>query len=278
VPDGREVRLSADTFLETRTLLELIQAAEPPTNPNISAKISRNDFISAIAVWNENTSTSLSGRHLWHCKLLVNVLTDLDSKPDIKTKAMEIIDLFVSLLNLASTKGFALDRWKKVNNVMICKKPGVCLINKLRVIHLFEADCNFGIGLVFGRRALCSGVKHKTLHSSQWALPGRQCADVVVLRELTLGMATMLKISLGGFENDAAACYGRLVMNMMGAAFERMGVPEGPLRLQEAVLLNVVHCLKPAFGNALDSCTSDALFRICGVSQGSKAGPVSWAA
>ena len=278
MPDGSKVRLPADTFLETRTLVELIQAAEPPTNPNISAEISRQDFISAITVWNENTSTSPSGRHLGHYKLLVNVLKDPAAKPDTKTKASEIIDLFVSLLNLASTKGFALDRWKKVVNVMIYKKPGVYLINKLRVIHLFEADYNFVIGLVFGRRALYSGVKNKTLHSSQWALPGRQCADVVVLRELTIGMAKMLKISLGGFENDAAACYDRLVMNMMGAAFERMGVPEGPLRLQEAVLLNVVHYLKTAFGITLDSYTSDALFRIYGVGQGSKAGPVSWAA
>jgi hypothetical protein len=49
------------------------------------------------------------------------------------------------------------------------------------------------------------GVNNKTLHPSQWALPGRQCADVVLLRELTLRMAKMLKISLGGFKNDAAS-------------------------------------------------------------------------
>jgi hypothetical protein len=87
----------------------------------------------------------------------------------------------------------------------------------------------------------------------------------------------MLKIELGGFENDAAACYDWLITNMMGAAFASMGVPEGPLRLQEDVLLNAIHYLKTAFGITLDSYTSDAAFRIFGVGQGSKAGPISWA-
>jgi hypothetical protein len=81
-----------------------------------------------------------------------------------------------------------------------------------------EADYNFVIGLIFGRQALYSGVdKHHTLHPSQWAQPGRQCADVVVMSELTLAMAHMLKIELGGFENDAAACYDRVLINMQHA-------------------------------------------------------------
>jgi hypothetical protein len=161
---------------------------------------------------------------------------------------------------------------------MIHKKPGVCLSDKLRVIHLFEVDYNFVIGLIFGRRALYSGVENKTLHPSQWATPGRQCSGVVVLRELTLNMAHMLRIELGGFENDADACYDQLIMNMMGTAFKSMGVPEGPLlRLQEDVLNNIIHCLRTVFGIAVDSHTSYAIFRIFGVGQGSKAGPVSWA-
>jgi hypothetical protein len=257
MPDGRKVRLPADTFLETRTILDILQ-----TSANIRADISFTDFVEAIQAWNENTTTSPSGRHLGHYKLLVTVFKDEFAKQELKDKAEEILNLFVSLLNLASTKGFALDRWKTVINVMIYKKPGVYLIDRLRVIHLFEADYNFAIGLIFGRRALYSGVEHHTLHPSQWAQPGRQCADVVVMRELTLAMAHMLKIELGGFENDAAACYDRILMNMTGAAFERMGVPEGPLRLQEEVLLNVVHFLKTGFGITNDSYTSNALYRI----------------
>jgi hypothetical protein len=97
------------------------------------------------------------------------------------------------------------------------------------------------------------------------------------MRELTLSMAHMLRIELEGFENDASACYDRILMNMMGAASERMGVPEGPLWLQEDVLLNVIHYLKTGFGITINSYTSDNNFRFHGVGQGSKAGPISWA-
>jgi hypothetical protein len=278
MPDGRKVCLPADTFLETRTIQEILQTSDIlPPGANIRADISITDFVEAIQAWNENTTTSPSGRHLGHYKLLVTVFKDEFAKQELKDKAEEILHLFVSLLNLASTKGFALDRWKTVINVMIYKKPGVYLIDRLRVIHLFEADYNFVIGLIFGRRALYSGVEQHTLHPSQWAQPGRQCADVVVMRELTLAMAHMLKIELGGFENDAAACYDRILMNMTGTAFERMGVPEGPLRLQDEVVLNVIRFLKTGFGITNDSYTSDDLYRIYGVGQGSKAGPVSWA-
>ena len=60
-----------------------------------------------------------------------------------------------------------------VENLWKCHKPVhpgwellVFLNEKLRVIHLFEADYNLVIGLIFGRRALYSGVENRMLHSS----------------------------------------------------------------------------------------------------------------
>ena len=203
---------------------------------------------------------------------------DTHAKPEIQEAAGEILHLMVDMLDLASEKGFVLDRWTIVVNVMIYKKPGVFLMSKLRVIHLFEADYNLIIGLIFGRRAMYSGVDNKTLHPSQWAQPGRQCSDVVVMRELTLAVAKLTKTPIAGFENDASACYDRIVMNLVSAIFDRMGVPIGPLRLQEQNLLRVTHFLKTGFGTSTASYTSDALSRIYGVGQGSKAGPVTWVA
>lgn len=161
---------------------------------------------------------------------------------------------------------------------MINKKPCVFLINKLRVIHLFKANYNLIIGTMFGRRSMYDGVDNDTLHSSQWVQPGRQCSDVVVMRELNLAVAKMTKTPIAGFENDASACYDCIVMNLVAAAFSRLGVPAGPLRLQEQTLLNVVHYLKTGFGTSVGSYTSDENSRIYGVGQGSKAGPITWTA
>jgi hypothetical protein len=71
----------------------------------------------------------------------------------------------VDIMDLASNKGFILGHWTKAINIMIYKIQEVYyLINKLRVIHLFEADYNFIVGAVFGRCAMYSGVDNNTLH------------------------------------------------------------------------------------------------------------------
>jgi hypothetical protein len=57
---------------------------------------------------------------------------------------------------------------------MMYKKPGVYLIHKRRVIHLFEADYNFNISTIFGRKAMYLGVDNHTLHTSQWLGATRQ--------------------------------------------------------------------------------------------------------
>jgi hypothetical protein len=152
-------------------------------------------------------------------------------------------------------------------------------MKKLRVIHLFEADYNFIIGTIFGRHTMYSGVDNNTLRSSQWAQPGRRCSDVVVMRELTLAVSKLSKTPFARFENDASACFNRIIMNLVSAIFDRMGVPQSPLCLQEQTLLWVVHYLKTGFGTSQASYTSDALHRIHGVGQGSNnAGPVTWVA
>jgi hypothetical protein len=100
------------------------------------------------------------------------------------------------------------------------------------------------------------------------------------MRELTIEVEKMTKTPLAGFENDASACYDRIVMNMLVAAvFDRLGVPPGPLHLQEQTLLHIIHYLKTGFGiSNSTSYTSDSTSHIYGVGQGSKAGLVTWAA
>jgi hypothetical protein len=270
LPDGTRLKMPADAFLETETILDLLQRPKPGAKPaKISSRISLDDFTSAIKAWKEPTSTSPSGPHLGHCKLLVKVLEDTHANPDSRQAAGEILQLMVDIMDLASDRGFILDRWTAAVNVMIYKKPGVYLLNRLRVMHLFEADYNFIIGTIFGRRATCSGVDNYSRHTSQWAQPGRQCSDVVVICELRLAVSKLAKAPMAGF-------YDRIVMNLVAAIFDRMGVPHGPQRLQEQTLLKVIHFLKTGFGASVASHTSDAISRICGVGQGSKAGPVTW--
>jgi hypothetical protein len=136
-----EVQMPVDTFLETETVLDLLKSPlAGAAKSTISSRITLQDFIGAIKAWKERTSTSPPGCHLGHYKLLVKTYEDKTGSTYLQAAAGQILKLMVDMMDLASDKGFILDRWTKVINVMIYKKPGVYLIYKLRVIHLFEAD------------------------------------------------------------------------------------------------------------------------------------------
>ena len=86
---------------------------------------------------------------------------------------------------------FAYDRWKEVVNCIINKKINSFLLNQLCVIHLFEADYNLVIGLIFGRYMIHRLCDNQLFHPSQWGRPNRECEDVLMLKELTYQIANM---------------------------------------------------------------------------------------
>ena len=87
------------------------------------------------------TSTSLSGFHLGHWHAL---LAPDGARPDPNSTedpiADQIMTVHANVLNTAVTSGIPLDRWIQVNSSMIFKVEGQAQIDKLRIIHLYEAD------------------------------------------------------------------------------------------------------------------------------------------
>jgi hypothetical protein len=67
---------------------------------------------------------------------------------------------------------------------MIYKKAGVLELDELRVIHLFEADFNLLVGLIFGRRTIHNAVDHHRLHPSQFGKKGGECMDAAISKVL----------------------------------------------------------------------------------------------
>jgi hypothetical protein len=107
-------------------------------------------MVNGLKKWKENTSTSPSGKHLGIYKSFVNALTynigteaelteTTISLPSIAQKGLTIQHL---LINLAIQHKHTYHQWTKVHNIFIKKLPGVPLLDKLRVIHIYEADWN----------------------------------------------------------------------------------------------------------------------------------------
>jgi hypothetical protein len=120
----------------------------------IDCEISEEDFISGFKGWRESTSNSPSGSHLGDYKAIA---TD----PDLKIKKPEDLHLRECETNLlrcsSSYSIWTPKRWCTSIMVMIKKDPGSPRIKRLQVIHLFEADYNLSLKLLWGKRMVGRG-------------------------------------------------------------------------------------------------------------------------
>jgi exonuclease III len=310
LPDGTVVVLPEEMFPETKMIQEILSGESPlmEGHSTISTKVTLTEFVRGFWKWDENTSTSPSGRDLGVYKAIISVFL---KPPDLKTaaekrkgrttpnrkkqkktradpkkikkqtnlqlKARVILLVILKLLNYSAETGFHLDRWTEVVNAMIYKKPGNFQLEKLRVIHLFEADYNWLIGVIFGRRAMYAAVENHSIHDTQWgSIPGRQAQDCAMMKELNYTMSHLTRTPLALFENDAKSCYDRIVMRLALSIFRFYGVPAEACEMQEKTLKHIKHRIKTALGISEDFYTSTDENPIHGIGQGSKAGPITW--
>jgi hypothetical protein len=61
------------------------------------------------------------------------------------------------MINFPIIYGFAPERWTRSVTSLIEKEEGMPYLTRLRVIHLFEADYNLFIKIIYGRRMVQNG-------------------------------------------------------------------------------------------------------------------------
>jgi hypothetical protein len=121
---------------------------------------------------------SPSGRHLGHYRsLLVNDGYDgyTDEDPDPSDK---IFGVYYQVATAALDWGVSLQRWQNSITTMIEKQLGCPRINKLRVIHLYEADSNLLLKIIWARRLVW--------HAHDLSTKVRQGQDQAVIRLMLL--------------------------------------------------------------------------------------------
>jgi hypothetical protein len=106
------------------------------------------------------------------------------------------------------TNGHVWDRWKRHRIRHDREEAGSILLEKLRTIHLFEADYNWTLGLIFGRRMVHDAEQQDHLNESQWGSRGARQKKALI-HKILLREITAHQTPLGTLDNDAKACYDR---------------------------------------------------------------------
>ena len=107
---------------------------------------------------------------------------------------------------------YSYERWRQVTNNMIYKQPGNNKVHRLQVIHIYESDLNFLLGLKW-KQAMHHGLKHNFLHDGQYgSIPGRQAQTICLLEELRLDYSLITRTPYCNFDLDLTSCYDRIVL------------------------------------------------------------------
>jgi hypothetical protein len=244
--------------------------------PEIDSDITFEEMVSGYVKWNERTTTSPSGRHLGHYKILtrLQVIDETDNNIYLN---QELLKLYYMVTMTAVKVGGSLTRWKTISTCMIQKIPGVNRINKLRVIHLYEADYNLLLKLMWARKGVWHLCDHDAIHDGQaGSRPGKRAIDVILQKEMKYLYAALTRTPLGTIDNDATSCYDRIVCSLAIGICIFYGIPINYCRSLAETLKESVFRVRTALGDSKATYQHSDSTPIHGSGQGSCVSPALW--
>ena len=149
----------------------------------------------------------------------------------------ELAHTYAIMHSLPAMHGFAPIRWQHCINAVLEKIPGQPLLERLRVIILFEADFNFMLKVIFGRRLMYHAEAHTGLGTDNHGCrAGRQVQDAILEKLLLYEFTRLSRTSLITVDNDAKSCFDRIIKTLAMLACIAYGLP-----LLAAVMHNKTH-------------------------------------
>ena len=245
-------------FLQAMTIPPELQETDL-----VDIAISTIDFQKGFKKLPDKRSSSPSGRHMTHYKLLA------------KDKGLSHI--LARAITLPFQHGFSPTRWHTAIQFMLEKEPGNPLITKLRVIQLLEADMNFAFRLLWGKRLVHHALAQNALTPLNFGgRPGCRVHSALLSKTLSYDCIRYTRLNAIIFNNDAKACFDRIIPSIGLMATERLGMPPTASACMLATIQGMKFFICTAHGVSPGFFTSTLSALILGVLQGSGAAPCIW--
>ena len=216
--------------------------------------------------WNrmhEKTSSSPSGLHIAHYKA--------------SAKDPDLAPIFADQMNLIIESGIHPKRWGNALQVMLEKVAGICLVDKLRSIQLYEADLNWYMKFIFNDIALEKLTSLGLLPEEHYSRKGSMAEDACLEKTLTLDISRQSRAPMALISVDAAQCYDRVHPVLMSLVWLALVENFHVVVLLLTVLQQMRVYTRTGFGDSESFFGGPESSRpLCGLGQGSKAAPASW--
>jgi hypothetical protein len=221
----------------TRGMLALLQQPIDENLPLINTTITREDFQNYWKKVNEKISSSWSQLHFGHYIAA--------SEDDF------LSEIHALKTHLVCSTGYSFPRWKKGLTVMLEKKAGVILVDKLRAILLMEDNFNFANKLQFGCRLVKEAAKRGRLHpNADGSRKHRQAIETSLNTKLVCDIHRQKRLPGASASVDAAHCYDRMVHSFVSLMCQSIGMPQPTIIAMLTTIQEMQFHLRTAYGDS----------------------------
>jgi hypothetical protein len=221
--------------------------------------------------WRESTATSPSGKHLGIYRTLTKAYLFPPKPPKITNTtppdvsktlkqhydsqlrrhhiAKQALCIQHMILTEAIKRTHTLERWRTIHNFFLEKLPGRPLLDKLRVIHLYEADWNLILKFFIAYQLNTIACQEKTVAIEQaGGRPGRT-AEATAAATVLFNEIILLQRMIGAIlYNDAKACFDRIVENISNLSLLAEGLHPAIAALHAQTLREAKYHIKTLYG------------------------------
>ena len=274
--DGWDVR---DPRIDKMTRIFIKNLRKDDLAEILMAEITEAEYDNKMKKWPERTTTSPSGVDLGHYKSVYahhTLKKGTTEAVQLEALRQDIKDARRKLLNFGLFNGYAYTRWQKVINTMILKEKNNYKIHKLRVIHIYEADYNMFLALMW-RKLVKLAEGNGTLPESQYGgAPGKDAHTPVFIEEMEHEISRLSRKPLIKVDYDAASCYDRIIMFLAMLVSRAKGMPTSVCKVNGMNLEQAKYYLRTKLGVSDDYVVHTLEEPWYGSGQGSGNSPTLW--
>jgi hypothetical protein len=136
------------------------------------------------------------------------------------------------MMTVPLTTGICPERWKKAIDLTLEKIPGAVRSNKLRIIHLLEADLNQVLRIAFAKNIDKLAKNNKGIISDhQYNRAHATCTTPVLKKLLTAQLLVQKRTEGIVFDNDSKGCYNRIISGVALASLRILGYSKESVKM-----------------------------------------------
>jgi len=207
------------------------------------------DVVKGFKKWPEKTSTSPSGRHLGVYKTLLKDQHHEKPGEPVTTKGIDLMQDIHRLIILALKHTHTFKRWQTIWNLYLEKDPGRPYINRLRTLHLIEADLNLIWKWHSSKGFMQRAEQNQSLSDAQYGgRAGHSAIDLACQRVATFEIYRLTRTTAIEKGLDVAECFDRTIETCQNLSCIQNGANPEYIRLHAQTRNLLQYHVKHAYG------------------------------